>query len=668
MPGLTVAPPHPSALTALPADFSPLTLQSIIGFSGSVPQGLIKHPDGKHTIYSLGSTVVVHDPKTNRQEFMQGHTNAVSCLAVNSTGELLASGQVTHMGFQADIIIWDFATRTIRHRLTLHKVKVESVAFSPSSLYLASLGGEDDNSVIVWDLTTGLPICGSPASKDSTGAAHCLTYLHRNDFSFVTGGNGTLCVWDLNVAQRKVRPTDVATGQIKRVVKRVVVDADDENLYCGTTTGDLLEVNLATKLFKKAGPPKEKDLFGMGILSIALCPSSRDIILVGCGDGTIAALKRPHLNIIKQTKVSGSVTSLTFDDDNHVYAGTSFSNIYYMNMTSFHPVMKSTCHYAPVNDIAFPEESADVFATASDTDIRVWNAHTCQELLRIAVPNLECKCITFKKDGSSLISGWTDGKIRAFGPQSGRLQYEINDAHKKCVTALAVTRPPPSESRPNPYHQNLPQIPYSHPTHQPEQSPPHENFRIISGGADGQIRIWSVTAHSRTLLETLKEHKGTITAIKLRQNNLECVSSSADGSCIVWDLLRYVRNQVLFAPSFFKCVCYYPDESQVLTSGTDRKVAYWETYDGSLIRELDASQSDTINGLDISADGQFFVIGGSDKLVKVYRYEEGSVGFVGVGHSTDITQVKIAPDQKSIVSVSSDGAVFVWKFPAAAAH
>ena len=103
--------------------------------------------------------------------------------------------------------------------------------------------------------------------------------------------------------------------------------------------------------------------------------------------------------------------------------------------------LESTSHYSAINDIAFPENSSDVFATASDTDIRIWNIHTCKELLRIAVPNLECKCIVFKKDGSSLISGWNDGKIRAFGPQSGRLQYELNDAHKNCVTALAVTDP-----------------------------------------------------------------------------------------------------------------------------------------------------------------------------------------------------------------------------------
>jgi WD40 repeat protein len=69
--------------------------------AGSVSQGLLKHPDGVHTIYCLGSTVVINDSKKpNSQEFLQGHTNVISCLAVSKTGKYIASGQVTHMGFQ----------------------------------------------------------------------------------------------------------------------------------------------------------------------------------------------------------------------------------------------------------------------------------------------------------------------------------------------------------------------------------------------------------------------------------------------------------------------------------------------------------------------------------------------------------------------------------------
>jgi WD40 repeat protein len=72
-------------------------------------------------------------------------------------------------------------------------------------------------------------------------------------------------------------------------------------------------------------------------------------------------------------------------------------------------------------------------------DIRVWNANTRQELLRIEVPGLECYTIQFMADGKSILSGWSDGKIRAFLPQSGKLFYAINDAHNHGVTSLSTT-------------------------------------------------------------------------------------------------------------------------------------------------------------------------------------------------------------------------------------
>jgi WD40 repeat protein len=142
--------------------------------------------------------------------------------------------------------------------LSLHKVKVQALAFSPNGQFLASLGGEDDNSVIVWDLEKGAAICGSPASKDSSGVTLSLAYLNQDNHRFATGGHSTLRIWEVSPAQRKVRATDCQTGQIKRIVNCITIDSTDEFMYCGTTTGDLLKVDLKTGLFKLAGPPKEK--------------------------------------------------------------------------------------------------------------------------------------------------------------------------------------------------------------------------------------------------------------------------------------------------------------------------------------------------------------------------------------------------------------------------
>lgn len=71
----------------------------------------------------------------------QGHDNNISVLKVSSSGKYIASGQQTHMGFQADIIIWDFDNLQLLHRLKLHKVLIQSLSFSTNELYLASVGG-----------------------------------------------------------------------------------------------------------------------------------------------------------------------------------------------------------------------------------------------------------------------------------------------------------------------------------------------------------------------------------------------------------------------------------------------------------------------------------------------------------------------------------------------
>lgn len=52
-------------------------------------------------------------------------------------------------------------------------------------------------------------------------------------------------------------------------------------------------------------------------------------------------------------------------------------------------------------------------------------------------------------------------------------------------------------------------------------------------------------------------------------------------------------------------------------------MAYWEILDGSLVRELEGSPTGTINTLDISPNGEIFVSGGNDQIIKVWKYQEG---------------------------------------------
>lgn len=642
-------------------DFQKLEVQSIIGFNGSVLGGLNIHPDKQHLVYSIGSTLVIEELQSRKQEFLHGHHSDIACIVISKSGRYIASGQITHMGFKADIIVWDFNTRKEFARFVLHKVKIQGLAFSPNDKFLVSLGGQDDGSVVVWSLDKKEAICGSPAQSKSSGNTMCLTYSNNSDFLFVSAGDNNLRVWELDVENRKIRPTDVGTGQTKRIITCMSLTADDKTLYCGTTTGDVLGINMESRLFQHIGPEKEK--FSLGVTSVALLETGE--FLIGAGDGTVQIMRaceqqaatggKKSLKFVKtkkQQKLESGVTSISLRGRGHeFFVGTEKSQIYKFQLADFSHTLVNTCHYSAINDIAFPLlcenvngknrmfGTSDLFATCSYQDIRVWHTPSQKELLRITVPNMTCFAIDFLRDGSGIVSGWDDSKIRVFFPETGRLMYAINDAHKKGVTAITATS---------------------------------DCSRIISGGGEGQVRVWRVEERiaksgQKTFVteleEALKEHANAVSCIRVSKDNTQCVSASADGSCIVWDLKTFRRKQIMFANTLFRCVCFEPEECQVITSGTDRKISYWELYDGTLIRELDGSRSGSVNGMDISLDGQYYVTAGDDKIVKVWRYAEGDVTHVGQGHSSPIMRAKICPNNRLIVTVSDDGGIFVWKFP-----
>ena len=212
-------------------------------------------------------------------------------------------------------------------------------------------------------------------------------------------------------------------------------------------------------------------------------------------------------------------------------------------------------------------EYSDVFGTCSKNDIRIWNTKTRQELLRIHVPNLECFCIGFMRDGKSIYSGWHDGKIRTFLPQSGKLLYCINDAHTNGVTAITSTS---------------------------------DNTKLISGGMNGEIRIWKINKQTQVMEASLKEHRSRVWSIQVNSLNDRAISASADGSCIVWDIKQMTRLACMFETTMFKQLVYHPDESQILTTGTDRKITYWDAVEAVELRMMDGSLEGEVNSVSIT--------------------------------------------------------------------
>lgn len=442
------------------------------------------------------------------------------------------------------------------------------------------------------------------------------------------------------------------------------VNARDEVMYVGTKSGDVVKIYLncsddsspaATDkiptllgCYARHNPlrpfGKDCEKFENGVRDLLILPSGQ--LIIGAGDGSVEIVEErnakfkdypsptwPNFKVLKRTKIAGVISSLQLLHNELLLIGTENCEIYSIPLVSFDQSqlkLLKTCHSSRVNDIAFPYEFPSCFATASYETIRIWSSTKKIELLRIVVPNFESKCVTFSRDGKSIVSAWNDGIIRAFTPLTGKLMYAIPNAHNKGCTAVALTS---------------------------------NGKTLVSGGVEGQVRVWKIDPEKQSLIGVLKEHFGPIATIEINKFDSEVISASSDGSCIVWDLLRLSRKHVLFANTQFTAARYFPTGVQVLTAGTNRSINYWEVYDGSLVREKEGSKVGPINCLSINSTGEYFVSSGEDCVVKLWNYELGEVVAQGYGHAGVVTATKYSPDSKFLVTGGADGAIFMWKVP-----
>ncbi|XP_011641119.1 cilia- and flagella-associated protein 52 [Pogonomyrmex barbatus] len=574
----------------------------IIAFDGITKNALHLHPDEKHILYPMGLKVAIKNIETGKQRFLSGHTNNVSTLCVSPCGEYIASGQNNHLGFKAMVIVWNYKEGTIKSSYETHKVSVVDLCFTSNSDFLVSLGGKDDGNLIIWDVRKSSLICGSFASNDISGDAYNIARTHLHDKCFVTSGDRTLKIWWIETEKRKMHGIDMEVGKLKRIINCIAVDERDEIVYCGTSSGDIIKARSHRTYICSV-----YYLIKIYLLIVVLC------------------------FIFHQAEnVCSAVMSMILYMNEFVLIGTSWCEIYQIQLSNFHMRLLITSHTSCIYSIAFPRNHSKIFATGSKNDIRLWQLEKQKEIIRITVANFVCSSLQFACNDQVLFSAWNDGIIRAFRPHNGEFYFSIHNAHTKAVSTIAVTS---------------------------------DDTKLISGGCDGQVRIWDIKCNVRRLISILKEHRGPITSLHISSNNENLISSSTDGTCVIWDITRCIRKYILMGNTMFMTAQFTPDGIQILTCGTDRKIAYWETLDGSLVREIEGSSIGTMNCVDISSDGQYFVTGSNDCTVKIWEYDNADLIYIGTSHAAIITACKFSADGNYIVTASADGAIMIWKCP-----
>lgn len=190
--------------------------------------------------------------------------------------------------------------------------------------------------------------------------------------------------------------------------------------------------------------------------------------------------------------------------------------------------------------------------------------------------------------------------------------------------------------------------------------------------ADGTIRLWSTKDGAPIdVISTEQPIDGSLKAAATDGRWLT-LSSTSDVQHTIdlfpeWQLAGQVGPQAENASVFADRVlslAFSPDGSRLAAGGGEAsrsgQLTIWDTADWTLERELTDAHSDTVYGLDFSADGRFLASGAADKFVKVFNVENGEHVRSYEGHTHHVMDVSWKGDRTSIVSAGADNVLKVW--------
>lgn len=676
-----------------------IELEHAVGFAGQ-PNSLFLHPNGREYIYVAGACVVIADLQdAHQQEFIRGHDDNVSCLHISKSGQWLVSGQ---RGTNANVCVWRYQDRSIVYRLEEHDFGVKCVTMSHDEKLLLTVGEAQDGKMVVWDMSIGHIVCYMNVSDwpepvtlvEWGGKVQDIKRRETDFYQYCVLAGNDVYYHMLNPMTGQQAIDKISTTTHVRRGSAAQFSSTGDLLFVGSESGDvaiysLKEKKLLTSHIVCSGgvrclfiPPKEKPQRqqqqegGFRYANFGDQDHSVTIYASG-GDGSVSlyALKDPQqalntgLDERNRLTVEGEVTSLSFSQDLSVaLLGTTQGTVQYCSIRQGQTPAAQLFMEAPlasVRCVRFHPTVNDRFATASeDALVRIWdsssyrvlstcggassglgrciakpyggqavgNQNTAQRRGRTG-PSKDVAypvCVSYIGQMDICLSAWSDGCIRSFDVSNGEFLWSVDNAHRCGITSIVVA--------------------------------PNLKF-FVTGGEEGEVRLWEMS--SREMVSELKEHKGSVTGLKLMEDSCHLLSSSRDKSVITWDLMKERRS--CCHEQKMGAICgldLYRNQSNFVTVGLEKRVSVWDLRQVQPVASqpyCETSNRDAYGTVvALSNHNRFMCLGGTDQLVRLWDASTLTQLEVGVGHSGVVNDVQWSPDDKQVVSVGSDACAFLW--------
>lgn len=274
--------------------------------------------------------------------------------------------------------------------------------------------------------------------------------------------------------------------------------------------------------------------------------------------------------------------------------------------------------------VAFDGTGELLAAGFSDATVRVFDAHTGEQLRVLAEHTAPVKSVMFSPDGRTIASGSYDNTVRLWDARSGRC-FRALKGHVGMVKDVAF-------------------------------SP--DGKIIASGSEDKTVRLSDVSS-GRTM-HVLEGHAHYVLSVSFSPDGKIIASGSHDRTVRLSDVISGQLLRVLQGHrKWVQSVAFGPDGKTLVSGSSDKTLRLWDVT-SRRPPHVFLGHIAPVVCVAFSSDGSTIVSGSSDNILRLWDVRSGRYLRTLEGHGQSVLSVAFSPDGKTLASGSADKTIRIW--------